>query len=127
MRVSAVKRSFFWNPRPDEVSYASVNQFIRRTYYKHVFLTFVGFMVGLRISGALFFDEQRMLAVREQFEEAYWKEHGPPKNFDPEWVPCVSQEKKGQLCPTWIRTTPESERYFRKVDPAEFILEETTK
>ena len=124
MRVSRKFISF--GKIKDEIPYQEVNDFIRRTYFKHTLIVFVGFLGGLRIAGALFFNQEKLDIIKEKYEEEYWKELGKPKHSQAEWVPCVSLEKKGQLCPTWIKINIENEKYIRKIDPAEFILEENT-
>lgn len=125
MLFQTPRRRFEWRPRPNQVSHAAVDRFVRLTYLRHAALVCLGMVMGMRLSGALFFEGEQYLVTRERLEEEYWKEHGVPKHFAPDMVPCVAPDRRGQLCPTWIKISTESERYFRKVDPAEFIFEDS--
>jgi hypothetical protein len=122
MRV--LRRFYQWRPFRNEVEWSEADHYIRRTYQKHLVIGFVSFLIGARVAGLIFFDPKKYAELRENYEAEYWKLNGAPKNLAAELVPCVARDRQGQMCPTWIKINSDRERYLRKIDPAEFIVEE---
>lgn len=104
-----------------EISYEQADAFVKKTFIKHRLIGLVGFLIGLKLSGLIFFDAKQYDVIREDLEQDYWKEFGEPKHFEPDIIPCVSPNRVGQNCKSWIQIKYGKDKYLRKVDPAEFV------
>ena len=104
-----------------EISYDHADAFVRKAFIRHRLIGLAGFILGLKLSGLIFFDPGHYEVIREDLEQDYWREYGEPKHFEPDVIPCISPSRAGQDCRSWIQIKYGKDKYLRKVDPAEFI------
>lgn len=93
--------------------YAHVaDKLIKNDKYYFYALSVVGVLAGIKFCDFLYYDEKKLLAVREQMEEDYWKEHGQPKHLKPELVQSLL--RPGEMRNTWIKITMGKDKYISR-------------
>jgi hypothetical protein len=49
-----------------------------------------------------FCDETKLLILKEETQDLYWKQHGKPTQLKPDLIPCLSPQKLNQTCESFI-------------------------
>ena len=114
-----IKKIFKVFSKLNKIDYEEVDKFIAKTLIRHRLIGLAGFLIGLKISGYLFFDSLKYDIIREDLEMDYWKEYGIPKHLSFDIIPCVSPKRINEECKTYIKIKYLKDQYLRKIDPSE--------
>ena len=99
------------------VPQSDINKFKNKIFYLNHILGGVAFLSGIKLCDYFFYEEKKLMKIKENAEKDYWEIYGEPKNIEPDFYPCFSDPKK--TCKSYILIKYPKDKYVPKIDPHE--------